>query len=158
MPGEKDAGYFHHVQLKNQNNQVFYDKLSYIYIELPKFTKNIDELENHLEKWLYFLKHLEEFDKLPEIFREEVFVQTLNRIDYLSLTQEEQHLYERSLKHYRDQINAIETAIEEGREEGREEGEKNKAIASARIMKNDGVPMETIAKYTGLSIDEIEKL
>jgi len=121
MPGE-EPGYLHHVQLKNQTNKVFYDKLSYIYIELPKFVTPMDKLENHLEKWLYFLKHLEEFDSLPVIFKEEVFVKTLERIEYISLKRDEQLTYERSLKSYRDRINEIITAKNEGREEGREEG------------------------------------
>ena len=44
------------------------------------------------------------------------------------------------------------------REEGMKEGIKETKISMARNMKNDKVDFNTIAKYTGLSIEEIEKL
>ena len=47
---------------------------------------------------------------------------------------------------------------QEGRQEGREEGERKKAIETAKKMKNDGVEINIIMKYTGLSREEIEKL
>jgi predicted transposase/invertase (TIGR01784 family) len=47
---------------------------------------------------------------------------------------------------------------EEGREEGREEGIKQGKIDDAKKMLEDGLDAEIIAKYTGLSIQEIEKL
>lgn len=47
---------------------------------------------------------------------------------------------------------------EEGIEQGIEQGERHKAIESARSMLKDGIPVQQIAKYTGLSVDEIESL
>ena len=38
------------------------------------------------------------------------------------------------------------------------QGEKNAHVATARQMKSDGMPVELIMKYTGLTADEIEKL
>ena len=149
MPGE-DEEYYHHVQLKNQNNKVFYDKLSYIYIELPKFDQSIDELHTHLEKWLYFLKHLEEFEKLPDIFKDDIFANTLKRIEFHSLPQGEQLKYERSLKSFRDRINEVVTAREEGREEGR--------VQVAVNMLNNGIDIEVVAQCTGLSQEELRRL
>ena len=52
-----DETIVHIVQLKNQNCDVFYDKLKFIYIELPKFSKSIDQLETHLDKWLFILRN-----------------------------------------------------------------------------------------------------
>jgi predicted transposase/invertase (TIGR01784 family) len=48
--------------------------------------------------------------------------------------------------------------IEKGRKEGREEGERKKAIETAKKMKNDGVEINIIMKYTGLNKKDIEKL
>lgn len=58
--------------------------------------------------------------------------------------------YEESLKTYRDQYSVIETA--------KKEGASKREVEIARAMKNDGHPVETIAKYTGLKKEEIEKL
>ena len=44
------------------------------------------------------------------------------------------------------------------REEGIKKGEENKAILIAKTMKKDGADINLISKYTGLSIEEIEKL
>ena len=44
------------------------------------------------------------------------------------------------------------------REEGIKEGEENKAILIAKTMKKDGADINLISKYTGLTIDEINKL
>ena len=53
-----DTEVCHRVQLKDQINRVFYEKLTLIYLEMPKFTKTEDELETPFDKWLYVLKHL----------------------------------------------------------------------------------------------------
>ena len=57
-----------------------------------------------------------------------------------------------------DYNNAINTAKKEGKEEGRAEGKAEANMDNARKMKADGMPTELIAKYTGLTIEEIEKL
>jgi len=165
LPGENDD-YLHKVFLKNQKNEIFYKKLQFIYVELPKFNKKENELENHLEKWLYFLKNLESFDKLPEVFKEEVFIETLHRVEIASLDKEEYVKYERSLKYYRDRINEISTAKEEGREEGIEEGieigkAEGKLEREKEIAKNlfaSGILIDVIQASTGLSLEELEKI
>lgn len=48
----------HMVELKNQRCEVFYDKLKFIYIELPRFKKSQNELETQFDKWLYVFRHL----------------------------------------------------------------------------------------------------
>jgi predicted transposase/invertase (TIGR01784 family) len=115
----------HTLQLKNQRNQVFYDKLTFVYLEMPNFRKEEEELGGRLDQWLYFLKKLETFEEIPRIFGEEpVFASALSRARLAVLTPQERDAYEESLKVYRDLNNVIETARLEGREEGREEGEQ----------------------------------
>jgi predicted transposase/invertase (TIGR01784 family) len=52
----------------------------------------------------------------------------------------------------------VDQAKKEGIEKGIEKGELSKAKSIARAMKNDGISIEQIAKFTGLSVNEIEKL
>lgn len=47
---------------------------------------------------------------------------------------------------------------EEGREEGRKEGQQSEKLRAARKMKDDGMSVDLIAKYTGLTIEQIENL
>ena len=47
---------------------------------------------------------------------------------------------------------------DEGWKLGKDEGDKNASLRIAQSMKNDGVETSQIAQYTGLSIEQIEKL
>ena len=67
----------HTIKLKNQHGKVFYDKLSYIYLEMPNFLKTEEELSSRLDQWLYFIKHLEDFQVIPSIFKDTLFTSTL---------------------------------------------------------------------------------
>ncbi|MCX6581199.1 MAG: hypothetical protein NT166_13565 [Candidatus Aminicenantes bacterium] len=74
--------------------------------------------------------------------------------------------YEESLKIYRDLKGVIDTSFEEGEKIGYDKGEKvgydkgkdEKARQMAKVMKNEGEPLEKISNYTGLSPEEIDKL
>ena len=47
---------------------------------------------------------------------------------------------------------------EEGLIEGREEGRVEERLETARRMRSDGLSMEMVVRYTGLSEEEINKL
>ncbi|MGH1338697.1 MAG: Rpn family recombination-promoting nuclease/putative transposase [Aureispira sp.] len=140
----------HTVQLKNQSNQVFYDKLTYLYIELPKFKKTEEELENKFDKWLYVFRHLSQLQDRPIALQERVFEKLFEAASIATFSRQERDLYEDSLKYYRDIKNVVDTSKEEGGAE--------RAMEIAKTMKADGLPISTIIKYTGLSEDEIRKL
>ncbi len=113
----------HEIKLKNQQNAVFYDKLTYIYLEMPNFRKTEEQLESRLDKWLYFIRHLVDLQEIPRIFGgEAIFESAFHKAEVSKLGPEEQAGYEASLKVYRDLKGVIDTAREEGREEGREIG------------------------------------
>jgi len=139
-----------HVQLKDQYCQTFYDKLTYIFIEMPRFTKKEEELENHFDKWLYFLKHLEDFENIPGILKENVFLKAFEIAEIANFAPKQLLDYEESLKHYRDLKGAIDSSFEDG--------EVKKAKEIAAKLKETGIDIDIIAKTTGLSKEEIEKL
>ncbi len=105
-----------------ETHKVFYDKLTFTYLEMPKFTKTIDQLENHFDKWLYLLKNLHKLDRLPETLREKVFERVFSVAEIAKFTRDEYHEYEDSLKVYRDLQNSIDTARDEGLAKGEEIG------------------------------------
>jgi predicted transposase/invertase (TIGR01784 family) len=51
-----------------------------------------------------------------------------------------------------------EEGIKEGIQKGREEGLKQKARETAKRMISDGIELNVIAKYTGLTEEEIKNL
>ncbi len=149
-----DTEVCHRVQLKDQVNRVFYDKLMLIYLEMPKFQKTEDELETTFDKWLYVLKHLPHLTGRPAKLQERVFSKLLEAAEIGKFNREELAEYENSLKHYRDMKNVIGTAAIEG--EAR--GEHKKAIEVAHNLLQENLPLGLIAKVTGLSEEEIAAL
>ncbi len=146
---DKDK-YIHEVKLTEQETKnVFYDKLTYIYLEMPKFTKTIDELETHFDKWLYILKNLPILDKVHDKLQEKVFMQLFKVAEIAKLSKKDYKQYQVSLNIFRDLKNSLDTAREEGREE--------KAVEIAKNLL-DILDVEIIAQKTGLSIEKIKNL
>lgn len=160
--------YFHHeVKLMDVNTKkVFYDKLTFIYLELPKFTKTEDELETLFEKWVFVLKNLSRLLERPAALQERVFNRLFEAASIARFTPTQLREYEDSVKAYRDIVNAVNTAriegleegLEKGLEQGLEKGHEEEKIEIARKMKSDGLPDDVISKYTGLPMAEIEKI
>ena len=167
-----DENYHHHiVQLMDVNkNKVFYDKLTYIYLEMPKFRKTEDELVDMTDKWLYALKNLPRLLERPKALQERIFSKFFEVAEVAALSKEEYAKYWESEKVFYDNQGAFMTAdykgytrgmVEgeaKGRAEGRREGVEENKRESARRMKADGMPVELIAKYTGLPIEQINSL
>ncbi len=133
-----------------ETSKVFYDKLTFIYLEMPKFEKTLEQLASRFDKWLYVLKNLERLHDIPEKFRDRIFRKLFAAAEIAKFTPEEASAYEDSLKVYRDLKNSIDTAREEGREEA--------MVKTALNMLSDDLPIETIARYTGLTVDQIGQL
>lgn len=144
----------HHVQLKDQNCKVFYEKLHFIYLELPKFTKTLQACTSKYEKWLWIFKNLPNLENIPVDLKEAIFIKLFNISEVAKFGAAEQAAYQQSLKYLRDMKNVVNTAHREGREEGKEEN----AIETARKMKKDGMSTALIAKYTALTEQEIKAL
>jgi predicted transposase/invertase (TIGR01784 family) len=136
----------HTIKLKNQNGKTFYDKLTFIYLEMPNFKQLETQLETRLDKWLYFIKHLEDFQTIPTIFTDDVFSQAFEKAELAKFGQVELANYENSLKIYRDLKGVIDTAFDEG------------ILKVAKNLKDEGMKFEFIIKVTGLTKEEIERL
>lgn len=151
---KEDATLHHIVELKNQRCEVFFDKLKFIYIELPKFNKQENELDNQFEKWLYVLKHLSELRERPKKLQERIFKKLFEAAEIAKFSPVERGAYEESLKRYRDIKNIVDTSKEEGREEGREEG-IYKTIQNGILR---GYSNEVLSDITGKSLAQIQQI
>jgi predicted transposase/invertase (TIGR01784 family) len=157
--------------LVDQSTQkVFYNKLTYIYLEMPKFKKTEEELETHFDKWLYVLRNLEDLTKRPEKLQEKIFKKLFEQAEIANYSEQEYTEYEHSLKVYRDLNNVIETAESKGEKRGEAKGEargivkgklqgkQEEKLEIARTMLAKGLEIDFIAEITQLSKEEIEKL
>ena len=144
----------HTIKLKNQHGKIFYEKLTYIYLEMPNFKQEESGLKTRLDQWLYFIKHLEDFQNIPSIFKDEVFTQAFENAELAKFNQAELDKYENSLKIYRDLKGVIDTAFDDGKVEGKIE----EKIAIAISAKKMGLSISEIATLTGVSESDIDKL
>jgi predicted transposase/invertase (TIGR01784 family) len=131
-------------------NKVFYEKLTFIYLEMPKFNKTVDELETRFDKWLYVLRNLNRLERIPDKLREQIFDKLFETAEIAKFTQDQVRSYEDSLKYYRDLKNSLDTAREEGKIEGKIE------IAIKALKK--GLSVKDVIDLTGLTEDEIKKI
>lgn len=164
----------HTIKLKNQNGKTFYDKLTYIYVEMPNFNKQEENLSSRLDKWLFFIKNLEDFQSIPSIFSDEIFAKAFEKAELASFGQEEMDKYESSLKTYRDLFAVIDSAFSEGKMEGvvegrqeglqeglqvgKQEGLQEGKRDMAKLLKDNGAQVELIMLTTGFTKEEIDML
>lgn len=176
--GLDEARHWHHeVKLMEvDTKKVFYDKLTYVYVEIPKFDKREDQLVTMYDKWMYVLKNLSNLMDRPAALQERVFTRLFEQAEISKFNPEELLQYEDSVNAYRDIVNAINTAkkdsfaegmaegiaqgIEQGIAKGFEQGiakgieQGNSEIVKKMLKK--GLSMEDIAEMTGLDINDIK--
>ena len=172
----------HHVQLcDTATHKVFYDKLEFIYVEIAKFDKSLEELETLYDKWLYVLKNLSKLDNRPKELRDRVFDRLFEESEIAKFTPLELREYEDSKKAYRDIKNSIDTAKREGIEEGMEKGikkgikqgmekgikqgieigqkkEHERLLNTAHALFASGMSLEQVRNFTGLTESELKQL
>ena len=185
---ESASDCFHHqVQLVDlKTKEVFYDKLTFIYLEMPKFNKTEAELETMFDKWMFVLRNLSGLLERPSALQERVFNRLFKAAEIAAFSPQRRSEYWESLKNYRDWKNVLDTnmkksyvkgreeglaegiekglaegiekGLAEGIEKGRVEGIMEEKRKSARALKALGVASEIISQSTGLSKEEVDRL
>jgi len=167
--------YIYEVELTDRiTKKLFYDKLLYVYIEIPKFKKREDELETNVDKWLYFLKYLSKFNEIPKSLQTEMFIKAFEISEIAKFNDEQKFAYEESMKYYRDLKNVIDTSEEVGFEKGMakgmakgivegeiigiEKGIEKKEVEIVISMYNKGFNFELISDISNLSIEKIKEI
>ena len=163
----------HKVQSKRNNtatHKVFYEKLEYIYVEISKFNKPLEELDTLYEKWLYALKNLYKLTQRPKELCDKVFDRLFEEAEIAKFTPQEMREYETSKMAYRDIKNSVDTAkregiaegmekgMKEGMEKGRAEGKHEANTETAQRLLAMGLSAEQVAKATQLSLEIIKNL
>jgi len=148
-----------HLIINQETNTQDLKDFEFSFIELPKFNKELEELESMLDKWIYFIKNASDLTVIPtqyenlEDFKEAFTIATQTTWDIKEL-----EVYEyMSLREF-DELNALLTAERKGEARGREEGMEQKAIEIAKKLITQNFDDEAIASITGLSLEVIGAL
>jgi len=167
---EERQKFRHDVALKDQDGEVFFDKLHFKFLQIPLFNKQPHELENHFDKWLYFLKNLEDFDHIPHILNEPIFEKAFKISETANLTHAQWESYEKQRLDYLTLNATIETAldegikkgieqgIEQGIQQGIQQGREEERLIIAKSMRESGLTIDSIMAITGLSKQQLENV
>ena len=117
------------------------------------------------------------FHGCDQSIKEQVFEHLARLVAVADLSEENRIAYDKALDRYRvNQIveederrkneemrrkaaeEGMKEGMKEGLEKGLEKGEQKKQIEIARKMREDGISIDTIIKYTGLQSSDIENL
>ncbi|WP_065094607.1 Rpn family recombination-promoting nuclease/putative transposase [Wolbachia endosymbiont of Nomada panzeri] len=157
-------------KLAYKSDHVTFDKMtfehdlrdfSFTFIELPKFKKREDQLENIVEKWCYFFKHAGETSEedLKKIIGSDLIIgRAYDELNQYNWSKEERLAYDQAKKRTDDYLSSLEEKLHEGIQIGHQKGRKAEKIEVAKNLLKAGVSIDIITQTTGLSVDYIEKI
>jgi len=140
-----------HLILNKATNEHLLKDIQFSFIELPKFTKKIHQLDTPIDKWTYFIRHSEELHVIPDFANEDEGLKTaFIEADKYQWSKEELKAYDN-------------VGIKEQDERGEREmiaqvAERKGKMDVAKKMKDRGMPNREISDLTGLTDEEIENL
>jgi len=165
------ARLIHRVALRDQQTKaLFYDKLNFIYVQLPAFDKILSNLENPLDKWLFLIKNVHRLEETPAEMQQQPFLTLFERSQRAKMTDQEYINYIASMKRRLDYQNTIDYARQEGIDhglvqglaQGLEKGEKagrsKEQINIARKLLAEGCELDMVHRVTGVSLDVLRGL
>ena len=140
--------------LKEKNsNKILTDHIQLHYIEIPKFNNDAN-ITTELKNWILFLKSNKEEDMSQLLKEDTIFEKAIKKYNYFTDNEDLLNEYDRREAYLVYQASLMRGATKDGFEAGRHAEQ----ISMATAMKKDGADINLISKYTGLTIDEIEKL
>jgi predicted transposase/invertase (TIGR01784 family) len=141
---------------------VFYDKLTFLYLQMPNFHKTEKELETLEDKWFFALRNLHRLQERPARLQEKVFEKLFRLAEVAKFSPVERTAYQDSLKYYRDLKNSLDTSFAEGEqmgvEKGRQEGAYQKSLQVAENCLRSGLSVAQTAQLTGLDLAEVTQI
>ncbi len=158
--GEYPAdSYRHEIKLKDvEDNHVFYDKLTFVYLEMPKFNKTEDELETMFDKWMFVLQNLYRLLERPKALQDRVFKKLFEQAEIAKYSEAERWEYEASQKEYWDNYSVVKTAERKGEIKGLQQGVQQEKIDTIHRLQAMGLSVEQIAQGAGMDVKEVKKL
>ncbi len=146
---------------EKNTNKILTDHIQLHYVEIPKFDENAD-IKKELKNWILFLKSNKEEDMSQLLKEDTIFEKAMTKYNYFTDNKDLLNEYDKREAYLFYQASLMrgsrKDGFEEGIEKGKLEGIKDEKYSIAKSMKKDGADINLISKYTGLSIEEINKL
>ena len=156
---------------EKEEHALLTDRLTFVFIELKKFNKSIEDIGDNLLDGIYYcLKHMPSLNERPTNFRQDIFKRIFEISELVNMDPATRHKVIEKMTTERDLRNqmawarkeAIEEGLAEGREkgiiEGRAEGITQARQEMAEKLLAKGMSIDDIADVTGISPEEIRKI
>ncbi len=144
----------HHAVCDVENGERTIKDMDFYFIELPTFTKQLLELTEVIDKWIYFIKEAENLEIIPSNVDDEGLKLAYHDANKHTWTKEELAAYDYAAMREQDERGKVELA--EKRAEKRAEKKAKNEVA--KKMKKKGLSNKDISDFTGLTDDEIDEL
>ena len=166
LKGSED--YMLHVTLKDERNNIFSDRMSFLLIDLSKFAaqKQFDQLADDRARWCYSIQNMSRMKEGTIPARFGIFHKLYEDCRLTKLNTMEKQEYEKSVLEYEDVKDAmdyhhrlgIDEGYQKGLEEGREEGREEALINTALKLLGMGFSVQDVAQATGLNEEQVNNL
>ncbi len=151
---------------EDSDRELMTDAIHYIFLELPNCGRALTPEASVLDNFCYSLHNMQFLEERPAELRQEIFDLLFEAANIATFTPEDKVKYEFNMTTERDIRNQIrfaerkgmEKGMEKGLQKGMEKGMKKEAERVARKMLADKLPVEIIAKYSGLSEEQVRAL
>ena len=185
---EPDEFYHDYAIVNVAHSDRIIEGLRFVFVELPKFANKrvqsdarISSVEREQTRpkvkfrpesiaekkmavlWLRFLTEInKKTEEAPaELLENEATRKALSIVEKSAMSEDQLYAYDKFWMAVTDEEGFLEARYNRGLREGKAEAEakaRQEILESARKMKEDHLPVDAIAKYTGLSADEVAAL
>jgi predicted transposase/invertase (TIGR01784 family) len=141
-----------HLIINQETQNQDLDDFEFYFLELPKFNKELNELESILDKWIYFIKNANSLEMIPKEFKFKPFDDAFNIAMQTTWDKKELEIYDYVSLKEMDDRNALRTAEKKGFQRGIEKGIEKEKREIVKNSLNLNLDKDTISKLTGLAI------
>ena len=135
------------------------DKLTFIFLELNKFKKGIEDLDGDVLEGMYFcMKNMTRLDSRPQVLDHEVFKKMFAVSELLNMDEKTRSNVIENMTTERDLRNQMDYAKKEGIQEGRAEGRAEGINLVIRQMIAIGMTVQQVAEIVDMTAEEIEAI
>ena len=144
---------------EENNGRLLTNRLTYIFIELPKLKKRVNELDGSILEGIYYcLRHMPKLKRRPKALKHKVFDTIFTTSEFINMDEETREKILEKMTTERDLANQFDYARKVSHKKGLAKGVAETKLETAKKMKECGVPDDVISKCTDLPIETVQSL
>ena len=134
------------------------DRVSFIFIELPRFNKSVEELDGNILEGMYFcFKNMAKLDERPKVLTHEIFKKIFEVSELYNMDEVTREKVIDKMTTERDLRNQMAYARQEAIDEGRAEGRAEAFCMAVMRMIDSGMSVEQVAGIMKMSVEQVRE-